>query len=117
MRVVDKRLRDLDALAHALRVGGQAPRVGRVELDDGERAGGSGVGILDLVQYTREAYEFEGGEALEDPFLLRHDADLAGQLEIAPGIAVEDAHASLGWRGQPGQHPQQRGLAGAVRPE
>ena len=40
LRVVDERLRDLDALPHPLRVRGQLARVGRVELDALERARG-----------------------------------------------------------------------------
>ena len=83
LRVVDDRLRDLDPLAHALRVGRQAPRVGRVELDDFERVHGGAVGVVDLVQHAGEAHELAGGEALEDPLLLRHDADLARELQVA----------------------------------
>ena len=44
-RVVDDRLRELDPLAHALRVGRQPPLVVGVELDGRERGAGRAVGI------------------------------------------------------------------------
>ena len=76
-RVVDDRLRELDALAHALRVRRQAPLVRRIELDRLERGPGGGVGIGEAVQRRGQADEAERGERLEDGFLLRHEADAA----------------------------------------
>ena len=48
--VVDDRLRELDPLAHALRVRRQPPLVVRVELDGRERRPGRAVGIGQAVE-------------------------------------------------------------------
>ena len=100
-RVVDDRLRELDALAHALRVGGQPPLVGRVELDGLERRPGGAVGIAEAVQPGREAHEPERGERLEHVFLLRHEPELPGDVDVGARIAAEDPHRALRGPGEP----------------
>ena len=76
-RVVDERLRDLDALAHPLRVRGQPARVGRVELDQLERGGRCRVGVGQAVQHGGERDELVRRQRLEDALLLRHEPDRA----------------------------------------
>ena len=73
--IVDDRLRDLDALPHALRVGRQPARVGRVEIDDLERVRRRAVGLGKAVQRGCQPNELAGRQRLEDALLLGHEPD------------------------------------------
>ena len=116
-RVVDDRLRHLHALAHPLRVGGQPPAVGRVELDRLERGARGAVGIREAVQHGRERDELACGQRLEHGLLLRHEADRPGHADVAARILAEHAHGALRRPGEPAEHAEHRRLAGAVRAE
>ena len=117
LRVVHNRLGELDALAHALRVRRQAPGVGRVEFDNGQCVRGGRIRVGELVEHRGEPHELEGGEQLEDPLLLGHDADAARYLQVMAWVATEHADGADGRRSQATQHAHHGGLAGAVRSE
>ena len=84
---------------------------------------GPGLGLRHAPAAQPEGDVLEGGEVREEEVVLEHDAHRPGlgRDVLAGGRVVEDPpvehHPALVGRQQPGQDPQQRGLAGAVGPE
>ena len=115
--IVDDRLGDLHALAHALRVGGQRARVGGIEPDRPERVLGGLRRLGEPVQLRGEADELARGEPLEDVLLLRDEPDRARDEAIGSRVTPEHAHRALRRPGEAAQHPEHRRLARAVRAE
>ncbi len=107
-RVVDDRLRHLDALPHSFRVCGQLARVGRVEIDCLERTSRSGLRSGKAVQPCRQLDELARREGLEDTFLLRYEPDQAGDARVHTRIPSEDAHRALRRTRESAEHAEHR---------
>ena len=58
-----------------------------------------------------------GGEPPVQRDLLGEEPDLGEERRVLPRRAAQNASRAAGRAGQPGEHPQQRGLARAVRPD
>jgi hypothetical protein len=108
IRVVDQRLRQLHSLPHALGVGAQRSGVARIQLDRFDGPGGRLLRTWKFVQDGRDLDELGYGLPLEQPLLLRRDADSPGQLGVGAGVFTEDPYRSLGRIGQPADDAEER---------
>ena len=115
--VVHDRLRDLDPLPHALRVGREASRVVGVEFDEREGPGRRAGRVFAVVEDGRELHELECSLDIEERLLLRYQPELPGQTAIPARVVAEDANRALRRRRQPAEDANQCRLAGAVGPQ
>ena len=119
LRLVDDRLRELHALAHALAVGADL-LVRRVEqIDAGQRPPRRfhRVFLVVAVQADQRRHPFEAGHALVERILLGTEANLEIQRGIAPDRFAEHLHGALARFELTGDQLHERRLAGAVRTE
>ena len=115
--IVDERRRQLDALAHALRVGTDRLRFVGVERDLVERPRRRPARVVDGVGAGRDLDEATCREPVEQPVLLRRQPDPPAHRGVGAGVGPEHAHRALGGGREAAHHPEQRRLAGPVRPE
>jgi hypothetical protein len=116
-RVVHDCLRDLDTLAHSLRVRGEPAAVGRVEGHGLQRGRRRARGVRHGLEPGRQCDELQGGQRLEHVLLLRDETDLPRNADLEARIAAEDANASLRGAREPAEHAEHGRLTRSVRPE
>src|SRR5688572_30656676 len=90
--------------------------VGQARHVEHERAPIVEAAAAQAVDTAKEPDVLVHGERLVQRELLRHVADTPlHALRIAADIEAADERRAAGWPQQPAQHPDRRGLAGAVR--
>ena len=89
--LVHERGRDLHPLAHALGIGADRPGIVGVELDEAERARGRPSRLGDVRELGAERDELERGQDLGYDFLLRHEAEVAEDFDVAARVLAEQA--------------------------
>ena len=107
VRVVDDGLSQLHPLAHALGVRRDRAAVPRIELNGFDGLAGRAHGIGEPVQGGGQADKLHGRLTLEQPLLLRGNADAAGQGRVSPRVLAENADRSLGRVYQTAQDPEE----------
>lgn len=110
-RFAEQRLGQAEALAHALRVGFQAPPGGMAEADLFQQA--RGFGRRHALEAGEVAQGFRAAELRVEGHVLRQVAELAARLQ-APRIVAEDPHAAFAGGQQAEDQLDGGGLAGAV---
>ena len=114
---VHERLRQLDALPHAL---GEATdtALGRVFEPDGRERLGGGLGrVGDVAQTRHQLDQFACREEGPEAVAVVHDADALVDLGLAAGIVTEHPHLAGTGIGKAGAERQRGRLAGTVVPE
>ena len=117
--IVDERLRQLDALAHALAVGADL-LVGRLHQVDAPSARPRRVvGLLlrEAVEADQRRDPLEPGHPLVERVLLGAEPDLEVELRVAPDRLAEHLDRPLARLQLTGDQLHERRLAGAVRAE
>jgi len=117
VRVVHNRLRDLDPLAHPLRVRRHGARVVGVHLDQVEGATGRSPAVGDALQCRSEGDEIDRSLVGEQRLLLRDEADLTTGRTVGARVLAKHLDAAFRRRRQAGDHPQHRALSSPVRAE
>ncbi len=110
-RFAEQRLGQAEALAHALRVGFQAPPGCMAEADLFQQA--RGFGRRHALEAGEVAQGFRAAELRVEGHVLRQVAELAARLQ-APRIVAEDPHAAFAGGQQAEDQLDGGGLAGAV---
>ena len=115
--VVHQRGGHLDPLPHPLAVRRDGAVLGLGHLDLRDRPLGGRAGVREPVQLGARDHELAAGQVVEHRLPLRHQAELAVDLLVAPQrLAVQGDRPGRG--GEEARHQRdQRGLAGAVRAE
>ena len=116
-RVVHERRGEPHALAHAagVRVHLSMLRVREIHERDGLVDGA--LEVLHAAEAAHHPHEFTALHESVDGLVLRHHADAPVERRIVAHGLPEDGDGALRRLGEPGHHPEQRGLAGTVRPE
>ena len=116
-RLVRDRLRDLDALAHALAVAADLAVLRVGERDRLQRLQGAllALGVVVARQAQQADEELQPGQAFPERIRLRAEPDAMEHLGRSPRRTPEQAHLALAGRELAGAQLQERGLARAVR--
>ncbi len=117
--LVRERLRQLDALAHALAVGADALVGGVLQIDLLERRhrGVGGLAIAEAVQAQQRRHPFVTGHPVVERVLLGTHAHAQEDVGIAPYRLAENLHCALVRLQLPGDELEERRLARAIRSE
>ncbi len=117
--VVHQRLRELDALAHALAVGANLLPGGVEQIHAVERARGRGigVGVAQSVKADERRNPLEPRHAVVEGVLLGTEADARVDARVAPDRLAQHVDGALARLELPGHQLHERGLAGAIRPQ
>ena len=115
--LVGDRLRDLDALPHALAVAADLAvlRVQRARPVERRQRALLALGLLEAGQPQQARHELQAREVLPERVRLRAEADAVEDLGRAPGRAAQQPHLALAGRELARRELQERRLAGAVR--
>ena len=117
-RLLHQRLRQADALQHALRVAAHAAVCGVLEIDHREQLGGAlpQLFLLQPAQLAVEHQRLRTGEVLVEIRVLRQETDRPPAVHMA-AVAPEDRGLARRRADQPQQHLHGGRLARAVRPD
>ena len=119
LRIVDDRLGELDALAHAFAVGADLLVRGLHQIDRGQRRARRLVGFLlaEAVQPHQRAHPFEPGHPVVERILLRAESDLEEEVRVAPDRFAEDLDDPLARLELAGNQLHERRFTSPVRSE
>jgi hypothetical protein len=117
-RILDEGLGQSDALEHALRIAGEPPRRGGLEVDELEqfRDAVLEVPAAHAAEFSVEAQRLRPGEVLVEVGILGEETDLVPRPDVAR-VEAEDAGLSLARGHQAEDDLHRRRLARTVRPD